>query len=130
VKYLLDTDSVSFILRNEGGVAAQFTRRRAGVIAVSVITFAELHFGIDRSGREDRRHAIEVLLGRITVLDFDQPAARIYARIAADLMTKGTPLPAHDAMIAAQAMATKRTLISHNTKHFSRIAGLHLDDWY
>ncbi len=130
MKYVLDTDAISFILRNEGRVAAEFARRRAGIIAVSVITFAELHFGIDRSGAEHRRRDIDVLLGRITVLDFDQETARTYAKLAADLMRKGTPLEIHDTMIAAQAIAAKRTLVTHNTKHFSKVPGLKIEDWY
>lgn len=91
---------------------------------------AELLFGALRS-REVVKNLSEVrsFVHGFHSLDFDASAAEEYARIRADLETKGTPIGPNDLMIAAIALANQLTLITHNTAEFQRVTGLMLDDW-
>ena len=130
MKYLLDSNIISYALRSEGHVAAQIGRHRRSILAISVITVAELRFGWQRSGSSKLRSAIETFCQSMTVLDFDRAAAQCFADLAAVLVTRGTPIGTQDAMIAGHALATKLTLVTHNTKHFHKVPGLKLDDWY
>nr|MDQ2997357.1 hypothetical protein [Chloroflexota bacterium] len=50
-------------------------------------------------------------------------------QMRADLAVKGIPIGAHDLQIAAIALAHDLTLVTHNTREFSRVAGLRLEDW-
>ena len=60
---------------------------------------------------------------------FDDQAAEVYGRIRAELEAAGTPIGSHDMQIAAIALANNLILVTHNTREFSRIAGLQLEDW-
>lgn len=62
-------------------------------------------------------------------LPFDDAAAEICGEIRASLARQGTPIGPHDVQIAAIAIARGLILISHNTREFSRVDGLRLEDW-
>ncbi len=129
MKFLLDTDSVSYALRGEGRVADQIRGRRPSDLGMSAITLAELRFGADRRGSRRLHRLIEAFVGDIAVVPFDDEAAGRFGKVAAALLSKGTPIGALDTMIAAHAMQLGLTLVTHNLKHFRRIRGLKLADW-
>lgn len=62
-------------------------------------------------------------------LPFDGQAAAIGGSIRALLAASGTPIGPFDLQIAAIALANELILITHNTREFSRVSGLRLDDW-
>jgi tRNA(fMet)-specific endonuclease VapC len=62
-------------------------------------------------------------------LPLDDRAAERAAAVRADLATKGTPISPHDLLIAAITFANDLTLVTHNTREFSRVAGLKIEDW-
>jgi tRNA(fMet)-specific endonuclease VapC len=62
-------------------------------------------------------------------LPFDGNAAEVYGRIRARLEALGTPISPNDLQIAAIALANNLILVTHNTREFSRVEGLHLEDW-
>lgn len=64
------------------------------------------------------------------MLQFNETTAQIAANIRAYLEKQGTPIGVLDILIASVAMANFLTLVTHNTKEFSRIQGLPLVDWY
>ena len=68
-------------------------------------------------------------LSQFTSLPFDSEAAYEFGRIRADLAKAGTPIGPYDLQIAAIALVGRLILITHNTREFSRIAGLQLEDW-
>ena len=57
------------------------------------------------------------------------PLIPIYGLIRAELTELGTMIGPNHLMIAAIALAHKLTLVTHNTREFSRVAGLKLEDW-
>ncbi len=62
-------------------------------------------------------------------MPFDGNAAEIYGKIRAQLERLGTPIGAYDLQIAAIALAHHLILVTHNTREFSRIEELEIEDW-
>lgn len=68
-------------------------------------------------------------VNRFVSFPFDDEAAEVYGRIRADLEKLGTPIGPNDLLIAAIGLANDATVVTHNTREFSRIADLKLEDW-
>ena len=68
-------------------------------------------------------------LNNFVSLPFDDAAATIFGEIRSSLAAKGTPIGPYDLQIAAIALANNLILVTHNTREFSRIADLKLEDW-
>jgi tRNA(fMet)-specific endonuclease VapC len=128
-KYLLDTDTVSFAIRGVGAVGDRLRGSDPTTIAVSVVTEAELWFGVRKAGSRRLEHAVVGFLGAVEVLDLDRPAARSYGTLRMLLEQRGTPIGIADTMIAAHAFATRRVLVTSNRRHFQRVPGLKTEDW-
>ncbi len=62
-------------------------------------------------------------------LPFDDACAVQYARLCQDLERDGTPIGPNDVMIAATALSTDLTLVTHNVSEFSRVIGVKIEDW-
>ena len=129
MKFLLDTDSVSYALRGEGGVADQIRALKPSELGMSAITLAELRFGAERRRSRRLNRLIEAFVGDVAVLPFDDEAAARFGKVAAALMSKGMPIGVLDTMIAAHTLQLGLTLVTHNTKHFRRVRGLKTADW-
>jgi tRNA(fMet)-specific endonuclease VapC len=129
MRYLLDTDTVSYALRGKGDVAAKIKTRRPSELCMSAITLAELRFGADRKGSRKLHGLIDVFAGAIEVAPFDEGAATEFGRIGSLLAERGTPIGEFDILIAAHAVALRCTLVSNNTRHFSKVSGLSLENW-
>ncbi len=127
--FLLDTDTISYILRGQGNGAARMFAHHPSKLFVSAITVAELEFGAARRHSNALKRRIDGLVRLVQVISLDQVAAERYGAVAAHLEQKGTPIGEFDTLIAAQALSHRLTLVSNNTKHFSRIPGLKLENW-
>ena len=131
MKYMLDTNIVAFAKNNRPEVVLERMRRfDPGDLCVSVVTLAELEYGVFNSSNPERNQlALTLFLANIDAIPFDDDAAVEYGRIRADLRRKGTPIGANDLMIAAHAKSLGMTLVTNNTREFSRVEGLMLEDW-
>ena len=78
---------------------------------------------------EKNRLALAMLLSNIEVLDFDSAAAESYGKIRAYLEKQGTPIGPLDTMIAGHAKSLDYVLVTNNTKEFSRVQDLKLENW-
>jgi tRNA(fMet)-specific endonuclease VapC len=65
----------------------------------------------------------------VTVLPFDQAAADRFGPVASALARRGEPIGTFDTLIAAHALSSDLTLVTNNTKHFRRVAGLKTATW-
>jgi tRNA(fMet)-specific endonuclease VapC len=129
MKYLLDTDSVSFALRGQGEVAARIKAQKPSDLCISAITVAELRYGADRKGSRKLHGLIDTFAGAIEVVSFDEAAALEFGRIGSLLAERGTPIGEFDVLIASHAVALRRTLVTNNLRHFSKVPGLALENW-
>jgi tRNA(fMet)-specific endonuclease VapC len=129
VKYLLDTDTVSYALRGLGGVATRIRDLQPSELCTSAITLAELRYGADRKGSRKLHSLIDTFAAAVEVASFDAPAATEFGRISNLLVERGTPIGEFDVLIAAHAVALGCTLVTNNVRHFSRVTGLKVENW-
>lgn len=131
MKYMLDTNICIFVIKNQPeNVVRKFTEHEPGDICISSITYAELSHGVERSqAKEKNRIALMTFLSEIPIASFDDLAAQEYGVIKADLQRKGRLIGPLDTLIAAHARSLNLTLVTNNTREFSRVEGLRLEDW-
>jgi len=129
MRYLLDTNIVSDLIRNpQGRVAAHIKKIGETRICTSIIA-AELHYGATKKGSPRLTAQLEAVLGALEILPFDSPADSVYGLIRARLEQAGQPIGGNDLLIAAQAIAFGYTIVTDNQKEFARVAGLALENW-
>jgi tRNA(fMet)-specific endonuclease VapC len=91
---------------------------------------AELFYGAMKSQNPAKTLALqEIFLNQFVSLPFDDRAAKIFGEIRAHLARLGTPIGPYDLQIAAIALANDVTLVTHNTREFSRVPHLRIEDW-
>ena len=129
MRYLLDTDSVSFALRGQGQVGARLQAQRPSDLCISTITLAELRYGADRKGSRKLHGLIDTFSASLEVVSFDEGAAAEFGRIGSILAERGTPIGDFDVLIAAHAVAVRCTLVTNNVRHFSKVPGLSVENW-
>ncbi|BAZ14167.1 PIN domain protein [Calothrix sp. NIES-4071] len=129
--YLLDTNAcIVYLNRPISGVRQRLATLSPQDIAVCSVVKAELFYGAMRSNNPVRTLALqEAFLNNFVSLPFDDIAARIFGIIRSELSASGTPIDPYDLQIAAIAMATNLTLVTHNTREFSRVNELQIEDW-
>ena len=99
-----------------------------GEVFIAALTVSELLVGVHRADTEDRRSRrlafVEGVLARTKVLDFTTATARIHAGLLAELQRHGTPIGAHDLLIAATAIAAGCAVVTTHPAEFERVTGL------
>ena len=127
--YLLDTDTVSFIIRGQGPAASRLTAHKPSEVCISSLTLGELRFGAERRHSRKLHGIIDTFVRTVQVMPFDEACAAAYGRIQTALESKGTPIGTLDTLIAAHAFALNVTLVTNNQKHFSKVRGLKIANW-
>jgi tRNA(fMet)-specific endonuclease VapC len=100
-------------------------------VAMSFVTYAELLKGAEGSSRtETVLAALQDLTKEIPVeYVVDELLCRFYGEHANRLKRAGTPIGGNDLWIACHALSVNATLVTNNTREFSRIEGLRLENW-
>ena len=131
MKKLLDTNIISYWMRGDEAVISRMKTCKPCDLAISAITIAEIIYGIEKSPsrKEERREKLNLIRSELIVLPFDEPAAEEYGVIRSYLESKGIPISERDLQIAAIARSNHLVVVTHNTREFSRISGLQLEDW-
>jgi len=128
--YLLDTAIISELIRSPDGPAAhRIEQVGPKEIFTSIIVAAELRYGCAKKGSPRLLAKVEGILATIPVLPLDIPADAEYGGIRAELEAAGQPIGMNDLLIAAHAHALGLTLVTDNTREFSRIRGLKVENW-
>jgi tRNA(fMet)-specific endonuclease VapC len=130
VRYLLDTNILSDLLRNPAGRAA---RRLAvvgeAVVCTSIVVACELRYGAAKKGSPQLSERVETLLESLEVLPLDKDSDRRYAEIRSHLDRLGTPIGPNDLLIAAHSLAVDLILVTDNVEEFARVPGLSAENW-
>ena len=131
MKVMLDTDTCIAIIKGKPPqVLRRFNAYKVGEIGISSVTLAELEFGVAKSLHQEKNQAaLEEFVLPLEIAGFDHEAARVYGRVRAMLEKKGTPIGSLDTLIGAHALALGVTLVTNNTREFSRVKGLTVVDW-
>ncbi len=129
--YLLDTNACIQILNSPRSPVTQHTltipRRE---LFLCTVVYSELYYGAFKSSQVERNLThLEHLFEEFPVLSLDKQGAKLAGQIRSQLATSGTPISPNDLLIAAVALANDLTLVTHNTREFSRVDGLQHEDW-
>jgi tRNA(fMet)-specific endonuclease VapC len=129
--YLLDTNIASHIIR---GDRPEVLRRLTAVpmsdIAISVVTEAELLYGVAKRGHPAAlSEKVRQFLLRVDILDWDRRAASAYAELRAGCEKRGVGLTPFDMMIAAHAIAVDAILVTHDQAFDNVNISLRIEDW-
>ena len=127
--YMLDTDTVSLLMRKNPSVMDNLVKHEDDEICISAISYAELRFGLEKKGSERFFYEANVILGKISIIDFNDSQSERYGKIRLRLEKSGMPLGDMDMLIAAAALSAGAILVSHNIRHFGRIEGIKVEDW-
>src|ERR1043166_3345576 len=130
-RFLLDTNICIYIRqRRPPGVLARFQRLRPGEAVISVITYGELLYGVEKSRlREQATRQLTELASLLPVMELPPHAGEFYAAIRAVLEIRGEMIGNNDLWIAAHAKAAGLPLITNNEQEFRRIQGLKIQNW-
>lgn len=127
--YLLDTNTVSQLVRGHEVVTRRVMAVPMGALCISAVTEGELNFGLARRPDATRLHkAVHELLLRIDVMPWGRAAAGCYGPLRAETEGSGYRLAPLDLMIAAHALSLDAVLVS-NDPAFGRVDGIVLQDW-
>jgi len=130
-RYMLDTDMCSYIIKQHPvSVLLHFQKLSMEQICISIITYAELMYGVERSSsKRINRPIIENFLRHLDVVEWGIAAADQYSVIRTELESKGNPIGAMDMLISAHAKSIKAVLVTNNQKHFTKVNGLKVENW-
>lgn len=132
--YMLDTDTCSYLIKKNPLSVLQtmdITVQEGHEIVISSITYAELMLGAKRAvNRESLLVRIHALCERLhDICAWDKHAADHFSDLQTLLLNNGTPIGANDTLIAAHALSLQAILVSNNTRHFSKVPEIHLENW-
>ena len=129
MRYLLDTNICIYIIKKRPAeVLKRFSKLEPGSVGISTITQFELLYGAHKSEAEVKNlDLLERFFLPLELSPFESSAAEESARIRVEL--KHYPIGPMDLLIAVQARALGVTLVTNNTREFSRVEGLRIENW-
>ena len=130
LKYLLDTNIVIYVIKRRPLEVMGVFNENSGRMAISAITLSELYHGAEKSAKVAQNLAVvEEFASLLEVLPYSAKASQHYGAIRSVLEKTGRPIGLNDLHIAAHARSEGLTLVSNNSKHFSKVRGLELASW-
>ena len=131
MNYLLDTNICVLLIRQKSPqVLTKLTSHPITDIGISAITVAELQYGVRKSSRPAQNQpALDQFLLPLTIISFDDDAARAYGQIRGNLESQELSIGALDNLIAAQAVHYNLVLVTNNVREFARVPDLAIEDW-
>ena len=128
---MLDTNTCIYIIkRKPPHVIESFRQTEISQIGISSITLSELLYGVSKSSKpEQNKIALMQFVAPLEILSYDDEAAQYYGDLRTHLEKQGTPIGSLDMLIAAHALSIACTLVTNNTKEFSRIPNLKIENW-
>jgi tRNA(fMet)-specific endonuclease VapC len=128
--YLLDTDTCIYWLKNITSVTNKIQTIGWENICICNITVAELYFGAYNSQKvTENLTRAENFIQNIDVIDLDNNAVKKFGELKAELRKIGQPVADFDLLIASIALTRNYILVTNNTRHYSRIFELKLENW-
>ena len=130
MRYLLDTNIISDLVRNpQGQIAKHIEKVGEERVCTSIIVAAELRYGSAKKNSTRLTAQLEEILRAIDVLPLQSPADVTYGLLRAQLEQAGKTIGANDLLIAAQALALGHVLVTDNEREFRRVDGLKCENW-
>jgi tRNA(fMet)-specific endonuclease VapC len=128
--YLLDTDTVIYILRADPVAVANLKKHIHDPIKIGTVTLLELYYGAYKSQKVTSNLAkIRTLENVMEIIPIGEEVAEIFGKEKVRLEKEGTPLDDFDLVLGCCALAHNLTLVTNNVKHFKRIEGVQVTNW-
>ena len=128
--YLLDTNILSHLVRQpQGPVADRIADVGEANVLTSVIVACELRYGAAKRGSRKLTRQVEAVLSAMVIRPLESDIERVYASIRVAVERKGTPIGAHDMLIAAHARALDAVCVTDNVAEFRRVPALKIENW-
>jgi tRNA(fMet)-specific endonuclease VapC len=127
--YMLDTETISLMVRKNPAVIKNLIKHEDDEICISAISYAELCNGLEKKGSLKLFSEVNTIMAKFSIISFDDSQSELYGKIRTGLEKTGSCLGDMDMLIASAALSQNAILVSHNTKHFSKIKGLKTEDW-
>jgi tRNA(fMet)-specific endonuclease VapC len=130
LRYMLDTNVfIRIRQRRPGPVLDRFQALGANEAVISVVSYGELCFGVEKGAMPDRAlAALNGLVAFIPVQPLPPAAGAAYGSIRA-LERRGETIGNNDLWIAAHALTAGLTLVTNNEREFRRVPGLSVENW-
>lgn len=130
MRYLLDTNIVSDLVRNPQGRVAQHIRKIGEArVCTSIIVAAELRYGAAKKQSARLTTQLEAVLSALEVIPLEAPADSAYGMLRARLERTGRPIGGNDLLIAAQALSLGYTIVTDNEAAFAQVKDLPRENW-
>jgi tRNA(fMet)-specific endonuclease VapC len=133
MKYVLDTNAVSALMKGEPNAIERLKRVTRADVSLPQPVIAEISYGIERLPRSKRRDALasrfELLKTELQRAVWSDDVSEAFGGIKAGLERKGERIEDFDAAVAAHAVAMGCVLVTANAKHMMRVSGLEIEDW-
>ena len=129
--YMLDTNICIYLIKKRPlGLLEKFKSIRKNSLCISVVTYAELTYGVERSSsKKMNQRIVSGFISHLDVLPWDMDAADHYGKLRSSLEKKGTPIGNMDMLIASHALSNNCTLVSNNLREFKRVPRLKYENW-
>lgn len=126
----LDTDFLVAVLRGDESVKQKMEAidEGGGACTTSINAFEILYGALRSSNREKNLREAKSLLSALDILPFDYTSAEKASEMQAGLVEKGEQVGLKDVFIASAALTRGCSIVTKNTKHFSKI-GLKVEGW-
>lgn len=123
--YLLDTSVIIDCLRGKKEVTLEVSKLE-GPVCSSFVCLAELYEGVarDREPAELEKKTLSFFETFSIIFGLDEKIAREFGRIRKELKVRGNVIEDLDLLLAATCLANDLTLVTGNSKHFSRVRAL------
>ena len=130
MRYLLDTNILSDLIRNpQGSVAKRIAEAGEENVCTSVIVAAELRYGAARRNSSRLTTQDETVLEAIEIMPLEAPVDETYGELRAELERRGMLIGPNDLLIAAQTLCLGYRLVTDNEGEFRRVEGLSVENW-
>jgi tRNA(fMet)-specific endonuclease VapC len=130
MRYLLDTNIVSDLVRNPQGRIAQHIRKIGEAqVCTSIIVAAELRYGAAKKQSPRLTAQLDAVLGALEILPLQEPADVTYGDLRARLEKSGRPIGGNDMLIASHALTLGLTLVTDNDREFAHAKDLRRENW-
>ena len=133
MKYLLDTNAVSALMKGVPAVVDRLQAISRAEVAAPQPVLAEIAYGLERLPRSKRRTDLlarfDLVCLEIARAEWTDQVSHAYGRVKAALERRGERIEDFDAAIAAHALAIEATLVTANLAHMRRVPGLKVEDW-
>ena len=127
--YLLDTNTVSHLIKGHPAVARRVVSVPMASLCISAITEGELLFGLAKRPDAKRLHLlVQEFIRRVDVLPWDSSITKYYGTVRADMERRGKILAPLDLLIATHALSVGAVLVT-NDKAFCQVVDLSIEDW-